>query len=269
MEHQPEFWIIAGVNGAGKTTTVRNAKAAGLIGEVVYLNPDELTLEIRKSKPGIDLIEANLEAARTVEKLVESYLLEKKSVAVETVLSSSKYEPYIDLAKKNGFEVNMLYIGLKNVERSIDRVAERVKAGGHDVPEEKIRTRWVKSHDNLAKFTPKLDRLFVYSNDRLDQRLLVAIKQDGKIHLLNDQALPEVTKRLQPFIQIQKNRPHHLEGSLSPHFGKGQFLYKAAAPVLPQEKSKELVSGIQPLETRERSLAVQKPANSPSRNIKR
>ena len=211
MEHQPEFWIIAGVNGAGKTTTVRNAKAAGLIGEVVYLNPDELTLEIMKNKPGMNVMEANLEAARKVEKLVESYLVEKKSVAVEKVLSSSKYEPYIDLAKKNGFEINMLYIGLKNVERSIDRVAKRVKAGGHDVPEEKMRTCWVKSHDNLAKFVSKLDHLFVYSNDRLDQRLLVAIKQDGKIHLLDREALPEVTKRLEVLIKEQEKKFNSLK----------------------------------------------------------
>ncbi len=211
MEHQPEFWIIAGVNGAGKTTTVRNAKAAGLIGEVVYLNPDELTLVIMKNKPGMNVMEANLEAARKVEKLVESYLVEKKSLAVETVLSSSKYEPYIDLAKKNGFEVNMIYVGLKNVERSIDRVAKRVKAGGHDVPEEKMRTCWVKSHDNLAKFVSKLDHLFVYSNDRTKGRFLVAIKQNDKIHLLDREALPEVTKRLEVLIKEQKKKFNSLK----------------------------------------------------------
>lgn len=164
-----------------------------------------------KNKPGMNVMEANLEAARKVEKLVESYLVEKKSVAVETVLSSSKYEPYIDLAKRNGFEINMLYIGLKNVERSIDRVAERVKAGGHDVPEEKMRTCWVKSHDNLAKFVSKLDRLFVYSNDRTKDRFLVAIKQNDKIHLLDREALPEVTKRLEVLIKEQEKKFNSLK----------------------------------------------------------
>ena len=141
MDKKPEFWIIAGVNGSGKTTTVKNSKAGRLIGDVTYLNPDEITIDITKSKPGINLTEANLEATRRVEKLVESYLSKKESVAVETVLSSLKYEPYIEVAKKAGFEVNMLYVGLETLELSVERVKERITNGGHDVPLDKIQSR--------------------------------------------------------------------------------------------------------------------------------
>ncbi len=211
MDKKPEFWIIAGVNGAGKTTTVKNTKAGRLIGDIVYLNPDELTAEIMKSKPGMDLTGANLEAARKVEKLVESYLVGQKSVAVETVLSSSKYEPYIELAKKKGFEVNIFYIGLETLELSIERVRQRVASGGHDVPLDKMQSRWSKSLDNLAKFLPKVDNAFVYSNTLLDRRILVAIKQDKKIHLLDRQALPEVTKRLEILIKEQKKKFNSLK----------------------------------------------------------
>lgn len=211
MDKKPEFWIIAGVNGSGKTTTVKNSKAGRLIGDVTYLNPDEITIDITKSKPGINLTEANLEATRRVEKLVESYLSKKESVAVETVLSSLKYEPYIEVAKKAGFEVNMLYVGLETLELSVERVKERVASGGHDVPLDKIQSRWPKSHDNLAKFLPKVDNAFVYSNTLPHKRILVALKQNDKIHLLDKEALPEVTKRLEILIKSQEDRINTLK----------------------------------------------------------
>lgn len=216
MKQAPQFWIIAGVNGAGKTTTVKDTLFGRLIGDITYLNPDEITADLVKSNPGVDLIEANLKAARKVEKVVESYLTEKNSIAVETVLSSSKYEPLVELARKNGFEVNMIYVGLEKVEQSVDRIAQRVKAGGHDVPFDKIQSRWAKSLDNLAKFLPKVDNAFVYSNTLPHKRILVAIKQNDKIHLLDREALPEVTKRLEVLIKEQGEKINNLKEETNP-----------------------------------------------------
>ena len=56
------------------------------------------------------------------------------------------------------------YVGLRNVELHIARVHARVKRGGHDIPEERIRQRYAWSLLNLIQLMPKLTELLVYDN---------------------------------------------------------------------------------------------------------
>lgn len=118
---------------------------------------------------------------------------------VETVLSTRKYEPAILRAKASGYDVGLIYIGLPDVNFSVARVRARREAQGHDVPEDRIRSRWSRSHDNLAYFARMVDVLFVFSNERqTGPKRAVASKQKGMIRLLDPLALPEVTRRLAP-----------------------------------------------------------------------
>jgi predicted ABC-type ATPase len=89
----------------------------------------------------------------------------------------------------------MVYVALDNVETSIARVRERVAAGGHDVPEVKIRERWERSLDNLAVFAPHLDVLRVLDNSD-SEPTLVAYKSRGAVVVRAPYRLPEITKRL-------------------------------------------------------------------------
>lgn len=205
MKEKPEFWIIAGVNGAGKTT-IAQQELKEINDKITYINPDSFVKEIQQNNPAYNLDTANYAALKKTREILTQCFRDKQSVAVETTLSSSAYAKHAAFAKENGYSVNMIYVGLEKVEQSIDRVAQRVKAGGHDVPLAYIQARWPKSHDNLAKFLPKVDNALVYSNTLPGQRILVAIKQNDKIHLLDRQALPEVTKRLEPLTQqLPKN----------------------------------------------------------------
>jgi predicted ABC-type ATPase len=67
-------------------------------------------------------------------------------------------------AAAQGFEVRIWYVGLASPELHIERVRNRVRAGGHDIPESSIRRRWRHSRLNLVQLLPHLTELRVYDN---------------------------------------------------------------------------------------------------------
>lgn len=207
MERGPQLWIVAGPNGAGKSTV------GSLTHEVDrVLDPDAVCRRIRGGLSLLALVlpatwYANLTnyvAVMWVEFVVGYALWFRQSVAVETVLSTRKYLKHARYARWRGFEVNMVFVALPDPEDHVLRVGLRERAGGHGVPPEKIRSRWYRSHANLALFAPLLDFLVVFSNAEftatgVPEPTLVAEKRslDGDVVIYEPLKLPEVTRQLQ------------------------------------------------------------------------
>jgi predicted ABC-type ATPase len=194
----PKFWLIAGANGSGKTTVASQPEFRGILAIEEILNPDRLTKEILARHPWLDTDHANRQAADETEARVASAILGRQSFAVETVLSTLKYLPYVHQAQGAGYVVSMVYIAVRTPDIAVERVAFRVQAGGHDVPVEKVRSRWVRSHEILGAFVPHLDSLFVFDNteERAD---LVARKVKGRVEILAPGRLPKIDEVLSPW----------------------------------------------------------------------
>lgn len=202
MPSAPEFWLVAGPNGAGKTTTSAKTAVRRLVKIVAPLNPDTIVPRIKAENPQLSLMEANLKAAQYVEAEVAERIRNQHSLLVETVLSSEKYFSHVKTAKAAGFKINMLYVTVANVQISIQRVKQRVAAGGHAVPLAKQRKRFARTHDNLFKLLPELDKLYVFDNSNAATGAqLVGIKQRGKLLLIDGEALPEITERIAQTMQ--------------------------------------------------------------------
>ena len=107
---------------------------------------------------------ANIEALIRIEAWLEASLAAHQTVGVETVLSTGKYRRLVEQAKSRGFEIRLLYVILRDVELNIQRVRERVAAGGHNVPETKIRERRERSLQQLPWFLDQADRALIYDN---------------------------------------------------------------------------------------------------------
>ena len=105
--HRPVFLIVAGPNGAGKTTLCESPRFLHRMGDWLdtghFLNPDKISLVERALDPRLSIHEADLLAAKKVERTAERYLSEKTSGLVETVLSSDKYKRFWTLADEYGF----------------------------------------------------------------------------------------------------------------------------------------------------------------------
>jgi len=155
------LFVLAGVNGAGKSSVAGEAvRAAG--GE--YFNPDEATARILSANPGATLSAANAAAWLQGRRLLERAIAERLDYAFETTLGGTTITRLLGNALDAGLEVHVRYVGLEGVDLHIARVRARFAAGGHDIPEEKIRERYVQSRRNLIRLLPRLTDLTVFDN---------------------------------------------------------------------------------------------------------
>ena len=195
---RPCVVIIGGVNGSGKSTFAQRAAGTDLLLGQVAINPDELSKQAMQDMPALNDPGASLAGAEKAEKAVWRAIAEGRSVAVETVLSSDKFEPVLFAARNREYRIRLIFVALPSVEYSLERIADRVLKGGHDVPSDKVRSRWSKAHDNLVRFLALVDDVLVFSNIE-NSPILVAqrIGGGGTLELRDSLALPEVTRRLE------------------------------------------------------------------------
>jgi predicted ABC-type ATPase len=129
-----------------------------------YFNPDESAKRILGVNPLITLEEANSIAWREGKRLLERAIDEKFNFAFETTLGGHTIAALLEDALLAGIEVRIWFVELSSPELHIARVRSRVKKGGHDIPEAKIRERYWRSRMKLIQLLPKLTEVLVYDN---------------------------------------------------------------------------------------------------------
>lgn len=159
IERRPVLLVLAGVNGAGKSSIGGNVmlRRAGL----TWFNPDTYTRLLVQA--GLPLSQANGRAWQHGVELLDQAVAEGHSHAFETTLGGATMAQRI-AAAAHTHDVLMWFCGLSAPEQHILRVAARVAAGGHDIPEAKIRERWVQAPLNLIGLMPHLSELRLYDN---------------------------------------------------------------------------------------------------------
>lgn len=164
MGNAPIVLVFAGPNGSGKSTVT---KGFDIVGE--YINADE----IKKEKNCSDL-----EAAQFATALREDAVYNMRSFTFETVLSSSRNVELLKKAKNFGYQVEIVYVLTADPQINVSRVAQRVKNGGHDVPKDKIISRYYKSLNNLSKIIQIADVVWVVDNSTEKAELIIYSKEN-------------------------------------------------------------------------------------------
>lgn len=155
------LYVLAGVNGAGKSSV---GGAAFRQSGADYFNPDEATQRILAANPGINLASANSAGWSAGKRLLERAIAERLDFAFETTLGGDTITRLLQTACAAGIDVRVWYVGLSSPELHLARVRARVAAGGHAIPEAKIRERFDRSRLNLIRLLPQLAELRVYDN---------------------------------------------------------------------------------------------------------
>ena len=150
QERKPMITVFAGPNGSGKSTIKRLVKT-----DCVYINADE----IKRSTDCTDI-----EAAQKAESLREKCLAEKVDFSFETVLSTDRNLKLLKRAKDAGYFIKCFYILTSDPEVNLSRIKMRFSKGGHDVPEDKVFSRYNKSLDLLKEVIAVSDVLHIYDN---------------------------------------------------------------------------------------------------------
>ena len=159
---KPRLLVIAGPNGSGKSTVTKGLPLIGL-----YVNADEIKRVSRCT---------DLEAAQEAEQLRELLLARGADFAFETVLSTDRNLSLLRRAKEAGYEICAVFVLTSDVEINARRVQERAAAGGHDVPEDKIRSRYTKSLQNLSPLVRIADKTRVLDNSGAEPRLICEVE---------------------------------------------------------------------------------------------
>jgi len=153
----PVLTVFGGPNGSGKSSLIAKLEFEGRDN---LLEADAIAKRINPADPR----QAAVAAGREVILRTRQYLDNRESFAMETTLASRSTLATMLEAEARGFIVRLVYVCVDNPERSIKRVRERVARGGHDVPEEDVRRRYVRSLQNLPAVLLRAHQAFVYEN---------------------------------------------------------------------------------------------------------
>jgi predicted ABC-type ATPase len=155
---RPVIFVLAGVNGAGKSSV-----GGAILQErgLEWFNPDAFSRE--RVVQGLGKDEADAEAWAYGKSRLEQAIAGGTDFAFETTLGGHTITAL--LAKAAAMhDVVMIFCGLDSVEHHIARVALRVRHGGHDIPEQRIRERWSSARRHLISLLPRLTALQVFDN---------------------------------------------------------------------------------------------------------
>ena len=148
MAEKPRVLIIAGPNGAGKTTFATEY----LPNEADctrFVNADLIAAGLSPFEPAV----AQFRAGRLMFEMIEELTEKRESFAIETTMSGRLYRRWISFWQTSGYRVEIHFLSLISSSLAIRRVAGRVRAGGHDVPDNVIRRRyergWREFNDSL------------------------------------------------------------------------------------------------------------------------
>ena len=167
MAQPPQFIIIGGGNGSGKSTSA----ALVLKNDVPYINADE----IAKSLPEAEGENKDVRASRILINAMDEHQARREDFAIETTLASRSLAPRVRRLPEAGYEFQLFFFWLESPELNIQRVAERVQRGGHHIPEEVIRRRYVAGVKNFfSLYLPLADVWGAYDNTKYGSPRLVA-----------------------------------------------------------------------------------------------
>lgn len=158
----PQLFIIGGPNGAGKTTS-----AMVLLPDILkyseYVNADAIAHGLSPFQPE----KVAIQAGRLMLERINLLLEQKKDFAFESTLASRSFVSFLKRCKIKGYSVNMLFLWIHSVDLAIERVRDRVKRSGHNIPENVIIRRYHRGLSNFIKlYVPLADNWILYDNSK-------------------------------------------------------------------------------------------------------
>ena len=181
MDSEKRLYIISGCNGAGKTTA-----SYTLLPEVFqckeFVNADEIAKGLSPFNPEGVAIDAGKVMLQRINDLLER----EETFAIETTLASRTLNTLVKKAQANGYNVKLIFFWLNSTQLAVRRVAQRVTEGGHNIPENVIKRRYVAGIRNLFKiFIPIVDNWLIADNSAVP-RILIAEGGEGMDTVIYD-----------------------------------------------------------------------------------
>jgi predicted ABC-type ATPase len=177
----PNLYIIAGCNGAGKTTASFTVLPEMLECEE-FINADEIARGLSPLNPD----RAAIEAGRLMLNKIDKLIIKHSDFAFETTLATKSYVNTIKKSKLNGYQVTLIFFYLDSYELAIERVKNRVREGGHNIPEKTIIRRYNAGLKNLFNlYISVCDYWMIFDNSNIQSDLVAEGYSDKEIEIKN------------------------------------------------------------------------------------
>jgi predicted ABC-type ATPase len=169
----PFVLMVAGPNGSGKTTLTQHLRDQGVdLG--LYINPDEIAAS---------LIGSYDDRVRTAQSIADEQraqaLAARISFTFETVMSHPSKVDFFETCQAAGFEAILYFVATRDPRLNVARVAQRVALGGHDVPADRIVSRYERSLELLPRALRVATRGAVFDNSDAEGLTLGLLKSSG------------------------------------------------------------------------------------------
>lgn len=173
---------LAGPNGAGKSTSAPQVLRGALAVEE-FVNADVIAQGLSAYRADA----AAIAAARVMLERLRFLASERLDFAFETTLSGRGHARWIKELRAAGYRAHLVFLSLPSPDLAVARVAERVRQGGHSVPEDVVRRRFAAGLRNLfAVYRDAVDAWHVYDNSGLGKPRLIASGATGKTPIVAD-----------------------------------------------------------------------------------
>lgn len=185
-----KYTVIGGVNGVGKSSLT--GVLCGIYSNLgIVVDTGSITARL-----GGDRIKGGKKAVEIIDGCLEKGV----NFTQETTLSGKKTLRTVIRAKEKNYCIHLYYVGVNTAEESVLRIANRVKKGGHDIPERDVMRRFEKRFDDLERVLPYCDKVYFYDNENGFAE--VGEYRNGRV-ILSGEYVPDWIKR---FKQITENK---------------------------------------------------------------
>jgi len=178
----PDVVVLGGPNGAGKTTAAPRLLRGSLRVDE-FVNADTLALGLSAFRPE----DAAIEAGRVMLARLDYLESQRRSFAFEATVASHALARRLERLRNHGYACHIVYLWLPTVDLAIARVAERVRAGGHDVPSETVSRRFDRGRRNFfTLYLPLATTWRLYNASPIAGPMLIASGGEGKAATIRD-----------------------------------------------------------------------------------
>jgi len=188
-DRNPIIHIIAGPNGAGKTTFAEQY-LPGLAECSEFLNADLIAAGLSPYSPE----RQNLRAGALMLERMRELVADRVTFSFETTLAGRGYRRMIPEWRRAGYLVRLYFLYLPHVQFAADRVRNRVRQGGHDIPEDVIRRRYRRGLGNFFESYCSIVNGWQLYNSATNPPQPIAESEDGSVKILDDEAFQTIKK---------------------------------------------------------------------------